>query len=554
MQEKSERARHAVMAVETPSLRGPVPAGDTDHAPAKEAAGYQRVRIHRDDDLEVTAARWEAGGHSSLHGHGDSAAAYAVVSGSIEEERYLPHLGGYRYEKVVLKAGERTYLPPGSFHRVRALEESVTLHRYSPAPATTTSDVPPAVRRQLDEARRRHTRSAGTSRHPALWRPRPDVVAVVDDLLDGWAERETRANRDGLLRLPPATVADMRDSGILAAPLPPEHGGWGASLHETAQVLRRVARRAPSTALALVMPLGNAATTLIPDEVIPAALRPALAEGKAWIADRVRRGRILAVANSEPGAGGDLANTKTVARRGPDGVYRLSGRKSFATFGRDADYFLCAARRCDGGPDDDRVVDGFFVARDTPGLTVDDRWDPVGMRPTASVGLTLDGAAAEAVLGFPGCLQGVNARHWSTVLFAAVFLGVGEGALREGTAQAPQDGVWARAALAECALSLEAAAGFVESVARDERWPLPAEAQERARRAKTFVARAAVETATRAAMVSGGRCYTPQHPVFRFLCDALAGPLLRPPLPQAMDAVVRQLFPPAGEATLRGAA
>jgi hypothetical protein len=53
-----------------------------------------------------------------------------------------------------------------------------------------------------------------------------------------------------------------------------------------------------------------------------------------------------------------------------------------------------------------------------------------------------------------------------------------------------------------------------------------------------------VETPTRAAMVSGGRCYTPQHPVFRFLCDALAGPLLRPPLPQAMDAIVRQMFPP----------
>jgi alkylation response protein AidB-like acyl-CoA dehydrogenase/mannose-6-phosphate isomerase-like protein (cupin superfamily) len=538
MQETKERPG----AASTPAAR---PAGET------AAAGYRRVRIHRDDQLEVTAAHWQAGAHSALHGHGDSAAAYSVLSGSVEEERYVPHKGGYRYEKVLIKAGERTYLPPGSFHRVHALEEAVTLHRYSPAPPTTTSDVPPAVRQQLEEARRRDTAPAA---HPGLWRPRPDVVAVVEDLLDGWAERETQANREGQLRLPPATIAEMRDSGILAAPLPPEHGGWGTSLQEAAEALRRVARRAPSTALALVMPLGNAATALIPEEVVPAALRPALAEGKAWIADRVRRGRILAVANSEPGAGGDLANTRTVARRGPDGVYRLSGRKSFATFGRDADYFLCAARRCDGGPDDGRVVDGFFVARDTPGLTVDDRWDPVGMRPTASVGLSLDGAAAEAVLGFPGCLQGVNARHWSTVLFAAVFLGVGEGALREGTAQAPSDGVWARAALAECALSLEAGAGFVESVARDGRWPLPAEAQERTRRAKTFVARAAVEAATRAAMVSGGRCYTPQHPVFRFLCDALAGPLLRPPLPQAMDAVVRQLFPPAAEAEVRRAA
>jgi alkylation response protein AidB-like acyl-CoA dehydrogenase len=82
-------------------------------------------------------------------------------------------------------------------------------------------------------------------------------------------------------------------------------------------------------------------------------------------------------------------------------------------------------------------------------------------------------------------------------------------------------------------------------VAGAETWPVPAELQERSRLAKTFAARAAVEAATHAAMVAGGRCYTPHHPVFLFLCDALAGPLLRPPLPQAMDALVRRLFPPA---------
>ncbi len=188
------------------------------------------------------------------------------------------------------------------------------------------------------------------------------------------------------------------------------------------------------------------------------------------------------------------------------------------------------------------MVDGFFVARQAPGLVVDDRWDPAGMRPTASVGLTLEGAPAEALLGYPGCLEGVNARHWSTVLFAAVFLGVGEGALREGARHTASDAVWARGALAEHALTLDAAAALVEVAAGDERWPLPPDGQERARRAKTYAAQAAVKAATQVAMVSGGRCYTPQHPVFRFLCDALAGPLLRPPLPQAMDAVARQLF------------
>jgi len=165
------------------------------------------------------------------------------------------------------------------------------------------------------------------------------------------------------------------------------------------------------------------------------------------------------------------------------------------------------------------------------------------MRPTASVGLTLDDAPATAILGYPGSLEGVNARHWSTVLFTAVFLGIGEGALQEGARHAMLDSGWARSQLADLTLELDAAAGLLESVSRDERWPFPSEAQERTRRAKTFAARTAVEAATRIAMVCGGRSYSPQHPVFRFLCDALAGPLLRPPLPKAMDEIAKRFTP-----------
>jgi alkylation response protein AidB-like acyl-CoA dehydrogenase len=499
---------------------------DTDAEPAScpGPRRYERLTLRRDALMEVARVHWHAGAESRLHGHGRSAAVYSVVSGCLEEERYLPDGDGYRYETAVLRPGQSTHLPPGSYHRLRARADSVSVHVYTPPADNMVREVPPDVLPRLEAARRR----------PA------DLSAVVAQLVGGWAEREAAANRAGALHMPPATLEEFRRSGILAAPVPVALGGWGASLAQAAEAVRRVARQAPATALALVMPLGNAATARIPASAVAPALRPALAEGQRWVAEQARRGRILAVANSEPGAGGDLANTKTRAERGPDGVYRLSGRKSFATFGRDADYFLCAARRSDGGGRE--VVDGFFVARQAPGLAVDDRWDPVGMRPTASVGLGLEAAPAEALLGYPGCLEGVNARHWSTVLFAAVFLGVGEGALREGAAHVSRDAVWARGALAECALAMDAAAAFVEAAAADERWPLPPQGQERARRAKTYVAQAAVKAATQVAMVSGGRCYTPQHPVFRFLCDALAGPLLRPPLPQAMDAVVRQLF------------
>jgi alkylation response protein AidB-like acyl-CoA dehydrogenase len=492
--------------------------------------------------MEIAAAHWEAGGRSRLHGHGASSAIYYVQSGAIRDERFILEGDGYRHEVLLLRAGEQGYLPAGSFHRVRALEASVTVHTYWPAPTEATQAVPPATKRLLRQARRRGRRVAVPARRPET---RRDLQTLVRDLLPAWAEREEQAARAGQTRLPAETLTEMRNCGILGAPMPEHLGGLGASLAQTAAAIRLLARQAPATALALVMALGNAATTRIPPHAVPEHLREALLAGQHWIAAQVRQGRILAVANSEPGAGGDLKNTRTTARPAPDGTFLLTGRKSFATFGPDADYFLCAARRPDGAGE---VVDGFFVSRHAPGLAVDDRWNPAGLKPTASVGLTLQDAPAEAILGYPGCLEGVNSRHWSTVLFAAVFLGVGERALHEACGQTGPDAVWARGTLAEKALNLDAAAGFLESVAGQESWPMPEELQERARRAKTFAARTALDVALHAAMISGGRAYTPDHPVFRCLCNALAGPLLRPPLPAHLDAIAQQLLARPGAA------
>jgi len=66
-------------------------------------------------------------------------------------------------------------------------------------------------------------------------------------------------------------------------------------------------------------------------------------------------------------------------------------------------------------------------------------------------------------------------------------------------------------------------------------------------RAKTFAARVAVESSTRAAMLCGGRAYRADHVVSRLLHDALAGPLLRPPLAKAMDSIAEQLLGRAGD-------
>lgn len=229
-----------------------------------------------------------------------------------------------------------------------------------------------------------------------------------------------------------------------------------------------------------------------------------------------------------------------------DGLTRLTGRKAFATLGPDADYFLCAARRPAGANEaaganaSADVIDGFFIARDAPGLVIDDRWNPVGMRTTASVGLELNDAPADCVLGYAGCLEGVNARHWSTLLFAAVFLGIGAATLRDGRANVGAS-AWGGAKLAEHTLALDAARGFLDSVCRAESWPLPAATKTLVERVKTFVTHTTVLAATQVAMISGGRCYAAQHPVYRLLADALAGPQLRPPLPGAMDHLMENL-------------
>ena len=507
---------------------------------------YFRTLIERTEIHETTITHWLAGRSCDLHGHQESEVLLRILSGTVIEERYLPDgPDTFRYEVETLQAGQESYLPRGAFHRLHCLKDAATFHAFSPPPINATAPVPSELVSALEAAKRPLMEPVVSPSGSCVAGKPESIVDAVAKRIDDWAREENEQNAQNHTRVSGDTLRELRESGILAAPVPVELGGWGSSLAETAHAVRTLARQAPATALALAMPLGNAATARIPDAVVAESLRAKLAAGRRWIAEQTLAGRILAVANSEPGAGGDLAHTQTIAARQPDGTYRLSGKKSFATIGPDADYFLCAARLVGEGASGKDVIDGFFVARDAGGLVVDDAWDPLGMRPTASVGLTLNNVPATAVLGYPGSLEGVNARHWSTVLFAAVFVGVGEGALAvaiNGVGKNGANSPYVRATLAKCALNLEAAAGLLETVANDERLPLPVTARDRTIRAKTFAALTAVETATQAAMLSGGRAYRAEHPVSRFLHDALAGPLLRPPLATAMDTLGQQLF------------
>ena len=76
-----------------------------------------------------------------------------MISGAVIEERYLPEGDGLRCEISVLKPGDSTYLPPGSYHRLHALEPSVTLHAYSPIPEDAVCEVPLEALEAMHQAR-----------------------------------------------------------------------------------------------------------------------------------------------------------------------------------------------------------------------------------------------------------------------------------------------------------------------------------------------------------------------------------------------------------------
>jgi alkylation response protein AidB-like acyl-CoA dehydrogenase len=125
--------------------------------------------------------------------------------------------------------------------------------------------------------------------------------------------------------------------------------------------------------------------------------------------------------------GSDVSRTETVARRGPDGTWRLHGTKWFgsATTGEVA----LALARPEGSPEGSRGLALFYVETrledGTPnGILVNRLKDKLGTRKLPTAELTLDGARAVPVAGLD---RGVRAiapmlavtRTWNAVVAAA---------------------------------------------------------------------------------------------------------------------------------------
>jgi len=216
---------------------------------------------------------------------------------------------------------------------------------------------------------------------------------------------------------------ELRDIGYLRAAAPARWDGWGMSLTQLASSQRLLARHAPATALATTMHhywVGLAADFQRLGSPLGATLL-----------EKVARGEVFASGHAESGI--DVPIVASSTRAEPvDGGYRVTGRKHFTSLS--PVWTVVGLHAMDATSDPDRpVIVHAFVDRSSPGITVLQDWDTLGMRASQSHSTELDdvfvpheAVAAVVPVGDPTDPLVAMASIWALTLISNVYLGIAE--------------------------------------------------------------------------------------------------------------------------------
>lgn len=251
---------------------------------------------------------------------------------------------------------------------------------------------------------------------PSSAAPLRNLDDILDELAAEFAERADHYDRTG--EFPHENFRRLHQHGLLSLATPQRYGGAGAPLSTLARVIGKVSKGDPSTGLILTMQyLFNDLTAR--STSWPEALRTRVFESV------VRDGALINGLRVEPALGtparGGLPDT--IARQEADG-WRINGRKIYSTGVHGLTWLSVWARTDETPP----RVGGWLVPRHSPGVSVIENWDHLGMRSTGSHEVVFDNVLVPLEYrtslwpeGHHGARLDAGFALWNTVLVSTVY-------------------------------------------------------------------------------------------------------------------------------------
>lgn len=362
-----------------------------------------------------------------------------------------------------------------------------------------------------------------------------NLLEIAKTLAQEFAARADEADRAG--KLPSADIAALKQSGYLAASVPCELGGVGATLRQCVKAQIELAQGSASTAMVAAMQLhvfGHAQET-----------RPWPEKIFAEFCARAVSGEIFNSVASEPLLGSPSRGglPETYAEATPDG-WRLTGHKTWTTGGRYLDHLLVRARL-----ENEPAV--LWVEKSAVGLEWAETWQhALSLRASESHDVYFRGVSLrpEALI-YRG--RDANKNAWFPMLITATYLGAAYAArnalvkyarervptaLGKPIATLPtiqrQMGEMEIALQAAQALLLEAASVWDKDKDQEA-------AYTRIVAAKHFATEAANTVTDKALKAAGGASITSALSLERHFRDVRAGPMHPPSGDTALELVGR---------------
>lgn len=339
----------------------------------------------------------------------------------------------------------------------------------------------------------------------------------------------------------PEVIDIFKSSGLVGLPVAKEYGGLGADLWTLCCVSSELAKGDPSCGLAFNMHFAMVGmlSQIMDDEC-----------SRTWLPQIAEERKLVCGAYSEQRAGlNGLADTTAVHDAG--GGYTVTGTKNWATLSLFADIltFNATFTGSDGVVPEDNVArmiqeHALIIPMDTPGVSVKETWDAMGMRATGTHSVVFDSAQIPESADIGIYRQNLLTHfEWPALGFSAVYHGIGRrvyeetrdilkkknlGATQMGADVRVRDVGYVQHALGRMLIRNETTARAIETTCRQvsdgraAEWPLLSRAA-LLNVAKVVSTEHANENAGVAMQLIGGASFRRGHILERLYRDARSG-------------------------------